>query len=113
MLHAWDLSPKEAALVQARLREQIVLTWDGRQVSSNVHAHSIDPSAYGQDLSRRPYAVSLSVLNNAAFRGAFLCDPYISRVTTRPCVTVMARVTSGSWLLGYIAADFNPESRSD
>jgi deoxyribonuclease V len=34
MLHAWDLSPKEAARVQAKLREQIVLAWDGRQISS-------------------------------------------------------------------------------
>jgi deoxyribonuclease V len=34
MLHAWDLSPKAAARVQAKLREQIVLTWDGRQIRS-------------------------------------------------------------------------------
>lgn len=34
MLHAWDLSPKEAAHVQTKLRERIVLTWDGRQVKS-------------------------------------------------------------------------------
>lgn len=81
---------------------------DGRQVSSNVCAGSIDEAAYGQDLSRRPYAVSLSVLNNAAFRGAFLCDPYMSRVTRRPCVTLMYGVTSGSSLLGYLAADFHP-----
>jgi deoxyribonuclease V len=34
MLHAWDLSPKEAARVQAKLRELIVLNWDERQVKS-------------------------------------------------------------------------------
>jgi hypothetical protein len=81
---------------------------DGRQVSSNIRPNSIDPDAYGQDLSQRPYAVSLSVLNNAAFRGAFLCDAYTSQVTQRDCVTVMYGVTSGSALLGYIAADFHP-----
>jgi hypothetical protein len=81
---------------------------EGRQVSSNIHADSIDHSAYGQDLSRRPYAVSLSVLNNAAFGGAFLCDAYVSSVTRRPCVTVMYGVTAGPSLLGFIAVDFNP-----
>jgi hypothetical protein len=86
---------------------------DGRRVSGNAHAHSLDPSAYGQDLLRRPYAVSLSVLNNAAVRSAFLCDAYISRVTTRPCVTVLIGVTSGASLIGYIAADVNSESGPD
>jgi hypothetical protein len=47
------------------------------------------------------------VLNNAAFRGAFLCDAYVSQVTQRDCVTVMYGVTSGTSLLGYIAADFH------
>ena len=81
---------------------------EGRQVSSNVRRDSMDHDAYGQDLSRRPYAVSLSVLNNSAFRGAFLCDAYVSQVTQRDCVTVMYGVTSGTSLLGYIAADFHP-----
>ena len=82
----------------------------GRQISSNVQADAIDPAAYGQDLSRRPYAVRLTVLNNAAFRGAFLCDAYISQVNQRPCVTVMCGVTSGPTTLGYIAADLDPAS---
>lgn len=83
---------------------------DGRQVSSNVRTGTIDPDAYGQDLSRRPYAVSLAVLNNAAFQGAFVCDTYLSQVTRRPCVTVMYGVTSGPSVLGFIAADFDPTS---
>jgi len=83
---------------------------DGRQVSSNIHTNAIDIGAYGQDLSRRPYAVSLSVLNNAAFHGAFACKAYTSQVSLHPCVTVMYGVTSGSSLLGYIAADFYPEA---
>jgi hypothetical protein len=80
----------------------------GRQVSSNIHASSINRDAYGQDLSRRPYTVSLSVLKNAAFHGAFWCDPYVSQVTRRECITVMYGVTSGESLLGFIAADFYP-----
>jgi len=83
---------------------------DGRQVSSNIRTGAIDTDAYGQDLSRRPYSVRLSVLNNAAFQGAFLCDIYISQVTRRPCVTVMYGVTAGQSILGYIAADFDPAS---
>lgn len=85
---------------------------NGRQVSSNVYANRIDPDAYGQDLSRRPYAVSLSVLNNPAYQGAFLCEAYISRVTRRPCVTVMCTVTSGSTTLGFIAADLEQHDTS-
>lgn len=79
---------------------------DGRQVSSNIHRDSIDSGAYGQDLSRRPYVVSLAALNKGSFHGGFVCDTYISRVTRHPCVTLMYRVSSGQSLLGYIAADF-------
>ena len=82
---------------------------DGRQISSNIHRDSIDRSAYGQDLSRRPYSVTSTVLNNAAFQGAFLCDVYISQVTRRPCVTIMRGVTWGTSTLGFIAADLDLE----
>ncbi len=81
---------------------------DGHQVSSNIETNAVDISAYGQDLSRRPYAVSLSVLSNSAFRGAFGCRAYTSQVSQHSCVTVMYAVTSGSSLLGYIAADIYP-----
>ncbi|MBT8102491.1 MAG: hypothetical protein KJO95_05940 [Gammaproteobacteria bacterium] len=80
----------------------------GRQVSSNIHSASVDSSAYGQDLSDRPYTISLSVLRNVAFHGAFACDAYVSKATQRPCVTVMYGVTSGMSLMGFIAADFYP-----
>lgn len=80
----------------------------GRQVSSNVLPDSIDRDAYGQDLSRRPYTISLAILNDAAFRGVFTCDAYVSQITERPCVTAMHGVTSGSSILGFIAADFYP-----
>ena len=81
---------------------------DGRQVSSNIHEDSIDPGSYGQDLSLRPYLVTMPSLSNAAFQGAFLCDLYTSQLTRRPCLTVMCGVTSGPTTLGFIAADLDP-----
>lgn len=79
---------------------------DGRQVSSNVYPRSIDTSAFGQDLSERPYSMSLSVLSDVARQGAFACDAYISHATSQPCITLMYGVTSDSSLMGFIAADF-------
>ena len=80
---------------------------NGRQVSSNVEPDRIVADAYGQDLSSRPYSVSLRVLENPAASGAFACRSYISQVSHKPCITVMHRVSRGSSLLGYIAADFS------
>ncbi len=80
----------------------------GRQVSSNILPDAIDTNAYGQDLSQRPYALSLSFLNNVASQGAFACDAYLSQATQTPCITLMHSVTSESSLLGFIAADFYP-----
>jgi hypothetical protein len=79
----------------------------GRQISSNIYTTAIDLGAYGQDLSRRPYAVNLSVLSNVASKGAFVCDTYLSKATGRPCATVMYGVTSGASFMGFIAADFS------
>jgi len=80
----------------------------GLQVSSNIHSTSIDGSAFGQDLSERPYAIRLSVLKNVAAHGAFACDAYVSQTTQRPCITIMYGATSGDSLMGFIAADFYP-----
>lgn len=80
-----------------------------RQVSSNVYSDRIDTSAFGQDLSDRPYGISLSVMRDIARQGAFACDAYLSQATQRPCVTVMYPVTSDASLMGFIAADFYPD----
>jgi hypothetical protein len=80
---------------------------NGIQVSSNICEASIDRGAYGQDLSHRPYHVTIPNLNDAAFQEAFLCEVYISRLTQRPCVTVLRGVTVGPVTLGFIAADLN------
>jgi len=34
MLHSWTLSPEEAIALQNRLRDRLVLTWDGRAVNT-------------------------------------------------------------------------------
>jgi len=95
--------------LQPRLQYDLIyaIDTDGRQISSNVYKDSIDPGAYGQDLSQRPYSVPTAVLNNAAFRGVFVCDAYVSQVTERPCVTVLYGITSGPATLGFIAADID------
>lgn len=81
------------------------LDTDGRQVSSNIEAETIDVGAYGQDLSARPYAISLRVLKNPFGHGAFACRRYTSQMSLKPCVTVMHAVSAGATLLGYVAAD--------
>ena len=78
---------------------------DGRQISSNIQTDSIDVSAYGQDLSARPYSVSLRVLRDPLKVGAFACRRYTSQASLRSCVTVMYGVSAGASLLGYVAAD--------
>lgn len=78
----------------------------GKQMSSNVHQESIDARAYGQDLSGRPYVVSLSVFNDSSFDRAFACGAYVSQGSHRSCVTLMYGVTAGQSLMGFIAADF-------
>lgn len=83
---------------------------NGRQLSANVYPESIDTGAYGQDLSQRPYSVTTSVLNNAAFQGVFLCDTYVSQATGRPCITLMCGVTSGPTTLGFVAADLDVQN---
>ncbi len=77
----------------------------GRQISSNIHADSIDSNAYGQDLSDRPYAMRVSLLNDAALRGGFACEAYVSKATQSECITIMYGVTSGTSLMGFVAAD--------
>ncbi len=83
---------------------------NGRQVSSNVHIDSIDSGAFGQDLSHRPFAIDLDVLCNPALGGTFSCSSYISQATRREVITLMHSVVSESDTLGFIAADFYPES---
>lgn len=83
---------------------------DGHQISSNVFPGAIDITHYGQDLSGRPYSITISALHNAAFQGAFFCGRYTSKVTQSPCITLMHGITSGPAILGFVAADFDIHS---
>ena len=85
----------------------------GRQMSSNLHPDHTDRDAYWQDLSQRPIAVPLRALSDDNFRGAFVCDTYISQVTQHSCLTVMMGVRSDAALLGFIAIDFVVEEQSE
>lgn len=101
-----------ADTLQHRLRCDLLyaINSDGRQLSSNVCQDHTDRGAYGQYLSQRPYSVTTSVLNNAAYQGMFLGDAYVSQVTRRPCITLMCGVTCGPTTLGFIAADLDLHS---
>jgi hypothetical protein len=73
----------------------------GRQLSANVSPGHVDTSVRGQNLADRPYLVSAVPCS-----GFLLSDVYISRVTSRPCVTAVQAVTQMGQVVGFIAADF-------
>lgn len=74
----------------------------GRQLSSNTSAHGLDPSYRGQDLSRRPYSVSLYPK-----RHFMLPSVYISQTTGRPSISAVQPVISDQQFLGFVVADFD------
>jgi len=74
----------------------------GKQVSSNVSAKEIDPSYRGQDLSRRPYSVSLYPK-----RHFMLSSVYISQMIGKPCISTVQPVIDEQQFLGFIVADFD------
>lgn len=74
----------------------------GKQVSANVGAAGIDLTFRGQDLSRRPYSVSLYPK-----RHFMLSSVYISQVSGRPCVSAVQPVMDDQHFLGFIVADFD------
>ncbi len=74
----------------------------GKQVSSNVNANSMDPSYRGQDLSRRPFSVSLYPK-----RAFMLSSVYISKTTGRPCLSAVQPVMSEQQFFGFVVADFD------
>jgi len=74
----------------------------GKQISSNVENNNIDPSYRGQDLSRRPYSVSLFPK-----RHFMLSSVYISQTTGRPCISAVHPVIDEQQFWGFIVADFD------
>ncbi len=105
-----DKALAAALAADPRLGDELIyaIGADGRQVSSNISRGGIDRSAYGQDLSLRPYSIPPAVLHNTAFQGAFLCETYVSRLTQLPCATLIYGVTSAATALGFLAMDIDP-----
>lgn len=74
----------------------------GKQISSNISIKGIDLSYRGQDLSRRPYSVSLYPK-----RHFMLSSVYISQMIGKPCISTVQPVIDEQQFLGFIVADFD------
>lgn len=75
----------------------------GKQVTGNITAYGIDRTYCHQDLSKRPYAVSLY-----SKRDFMLSSVYISQNTGRPCISAIHPVIDDSLqFLGFVVADFD------
>lgn len=77
----------------------------GKQVSANITADSADMAYFGQDLSRRPYSVSLYPK-----RHFMLSSVYISQTTGSPCISAVQPVIDEQQFYGFIVADFDIRS---
>jgi hypothetical protein len=73
----------------------------GKQVSANVGSEGIDLHYRYQDLSRRPYSVSLYPK-----RHFMLSSVYVSQTTGHPCISAVQPVIDDQQFLGFVVADF-------
>ena len=74
----------------------------GKQISSNVAGDGIEAAYRNQDLSRRPFSVSLYPK-----RHFMLSSVYISHNTGRPCISAVQPVIVEQQFLGFVVADFD------
>ncbi len=75
----------------------------GKQITSNISACIIDSQYREQDLSRRPYSVSLYPK-----RHFILSSVYISQTNRRPCMSAVHPIISNEQqFLGFLVADFD------
>ena len=74
----------------------------GRQRSSNINANGIDINYRNQDLSRRPFAVSLYPEQHF-----ILSSVYVSHTTGHPCLSAVQPVIDEQQFLGFLVADFD------
>lgn len=74
----------------------------GKQISSNICSKGIDSGFRGQDLSRRPFSVSLYPK-----RHFMLSSVYISQMTGRPCLSAVQPIIYEQQFLGFLVADFD------
>jgi len=104
----WHSVDKLDTLLQSRFTtvpySHLLYTMDklAKQISSNVTAKYIDASYRGQDLSRRPFSVSLFPK-----RHFMLSSVYISNTTGCPCLSAVQPVVRGQQFLGFVVADFD------
>lgn len=74
----------------------------GKQISANVNNEGIDANYRHQDLSRRPYSVSLYPK-----RHFMLSSVYISQASGQPCISAVQPVMDEQQFLGFVVADFD------
>ncbi|HAJ92101.1 MAG TPA: hypothetical protein DCO71_05725 [Gammaproteobacteria bacterium] len=74
---------------------------NGQQRSANISRTGTDPSFKGQNLTDRPYLIT-----SLPFTGMVLSDVYLSRITSRPCITALQNVGPANRPFGFIAVDF-------
>lgn len=74
----------------------------GKQVSANVSSEGIEAHYRHQDLSRRPYSVSLYPK-----RHFMLSSIYISQTTGHPCISAVQPVIDNQQFLGFVVADLD------
>jgi deoxyribonuclease V len=80
-LHSWDLDPRQAIALQHRLRERLVLAWDGREVTT---VGGVDVSVKGGTARAAIVVLRYPELTplEAATAEAPVCFPYIPGLLT-------------------------------
>ncbi|MDM8559803.1 PDC sensor domain-containing protein [Candidatus Parabeggiatoa sp. HSG14] len=79
-----------------------VVDKSGKQMSSNINVNGIDTTYRDQDLSRRPYSVSLYPKQHL-----MLSSVYISQTTKGHCISAVQPVIDEQQFLGFLVADFD------
>jgi len=81
-----------------------VLDADGRQISSNISRHGIQPDQYGRDRSGRPYMQGV----DDAELDFSLSSAYISRNKRRPSLTAIQLIRNQEGeIAGYLGVDYD------
>jgi hypothetical protein len=81
-----------------------VLDADGRQISSNISRHGIQPDQYGRDRSGRPYMQGV----DDAELDFSLSSAYISRNKRRPSLTAIQLIRNQAGeIAGYLGVDYD------
>jgi hypothetical protein len=75
----------------------------GSQISSNISPNQMDDSAYGQDLTQRPYLQTIPEQQDL-----WLSEMYVSKIDGKSCISAVQRIYNPqNIVLGYLIADFS------